>query len=171
MSRALVLNASFEPLGVVPLRRAVVLVLKGRADIVEEEAERLVRSAARSMAAPLVVRLRTMVKVPYRATLPLTRRAVLARDQSTCAYCGKHGTSQSLSIDHVIPRSRGGAHAWTNVVTACKACNHRKDDRTPAEAGLVLRFKPYAPSGHMAIVVLVGTVEEAWAPYLGVAAA
>src|SRR5436190_476279 len=111
MSGALVLNATYEPLCVVPLRRAVVLVMAEKAVLVEA-GDGLVRSAHTSMPIPSVVRLSRYVRVPYRRDVPLTRRAVLDRDTHICAYCG----SRAETIDHVRPRSRGGLHIWTNVV-------------------------------------------------------
>ena len=131
MGRALVLNASDSPLAVVPARRAVVLVLKEKAEVVLSNgmvfhSERIV------MEAPSVVRLRRYVRVPYRPHAPLTRRAVFARDAWRCQYCG----AAAENLDHVIPRSRGGLHVWENVVAACRRCNTKKEDRTPSEAGL-----------------------------------
>lgn len=167
ITRALVLNATYEPIAVVPLRRAVVLVLAGKADVVEES-EREIRSMATAIAAPIVVRLRRFVKVPYKTSVPLTRRAVFSRDGHRCAYCGK-SSSRGLTLDHVIPRAQGGRHRWENVVASCEPCNARKADRTPAQAGMTLRVKPYAPTGTGALIVLIGTIEEAWEPYLGVA--
>jgi 5-methylcytosine-specific restriction endonuclease McrA len=126
----LVLNASYEPLCIVPLRRAVVLVLAEKA-VVVEEGETLLRSERLAMNAPTVVRLSRYVRVPYRRAVPLTRRAVLARDGHRCAYC----SARADTIDHVLPRSRGGGHIWTNVVAACARCNHRKGDRLLSEMG------------------------------------
>ncbi|WP_031092038.1 HNH endonuclease, partial [Streptomyces sp. NRRL S-15] len=109
MPHVLVLNASYEPLGVVPLRRALVLVLENKA-ICLEESGAFMHSATRAVPAPSVVRLKRFVRVPYRGPVPLTRRALFARDGGRCMYCGAAATS----VDHVIPRSRGGQHAWEN---------------------------------------------------------
>lgn len=157
----LLLNASYEPLCVITVRRAVVLVLADKADIVVE-ADGHVRSARTSVPAPSVIRLRGYVRVPYRATLPLNRRNLVARDQGRCAYCGGRGDT----IDHVVPRSRGGRHEWTNVVAACQPCNGRKGDRLLAELGWRLPSAPVAPRGWSWILVGVGTTDPAWAAYL-----
>lgn len=134
MPHVLVLNASYEPLGVVPLRRALVLVLENKAVSLEESGAYL-HSATRVVPAPSVVRLKRFVRVPYRGPVPLTRRALFARDGGRCMYCGAVATS----VDHVIPRSRGGQHAWDNVVAACRRCNHVKADRHLLELGWRLR--------------------------------
>src|ERR1700742_3800690 len=118
MSGALVLNATYEPLCVVPMRRAVVLVLAEKA-VVLEAGETVMHSASASIQVPSVVRLSRYVRVPYRRDVPLTRRAVLDRDAHTCVYCGVRADT----IDHVRPRSRGGQHHWTNVVAACARGN------------------------------------------------
>jgi 5-methylcytosine-specific restriction endonuclease McrA len=139
---ALVLNATYEPLCVVPVRRAVVLVLTDKAVSVAD-GDGFLRSAEAAYAAPAVVRLTRFVRVPYRAQVALTRKAVFARDSGRCAYCGKGATT----IDHVVPRSRGGRHSWDNVVAACSRCNHLKADRTLSDLGWRLRVPPTAPSG------------------------
>lgn len=162
MARALVLNASYEPLSVVATRRAVVLVLRGRASLVVARDEMWV-SERQSVTVPSVVRLTNFVKVPYRRTVPVTRRAVFGRDSHTCQYCG--GPAESL--DHVLPRSRGGAHSWDNVVACCRACNIRKGDRLPGEAGFELRVRPQAPRQYAWIYASAGySLDPAWDPYL-----
>jgi len=162
--RTLVLNASYEPLAVVPLRRAVVLVLAEKAEVIESGGTQ-VRSENLTIDAPAVIKLRHFIRVPYKRRLPVTRRAVLQRDNHTCAYC--HGKADT--IDHVHPRVLGGRHDWRNVVAACSACNGRKGQKTLATLGWKLNFKPYEPAGTVALVVVIGTVEEAWAPYLATA--
>ena len=163
MRGTLLLNATYEPLCVVPLRRAVVLVLAEKAEIVEA-AEGRVRSSRTSLPLPSVIRLTTYVRVPFRAVLPLTRRSLLARDNARCAYCPRTADT----IDHVVPRSRGGQHVWENVVGACRACNGKKGDRLLSELGWSLRTRPVAPRGTRWLVVGIGTVDPAWAPYLDV---
>jgi 5-methylcytosine-specific restriction endonuclease McrA len=164
MRSALVLNASYEPLSVVPARRAVCLVLADKADVIEEDGTEL-HSPSITLPSPLVVRLRYMVKVPYQRRTALSRRAVFARDDYRCQYCGHTADS----IDHVLPRSRGGLHAWENVAAACRPCNLRKRDRTPDEAGMRLQRPCRAPRAAAWVVVSVARVPDAWKPYLAMA--
>ncbi len=159
--RSLVLNATYEPLGVVASRRAVVLVLDDKAELLHDTGE-AIHSEHLTVAVPSVVRLRQFVKVPYSRRAPLNRRGVFARDGHRCQYCG--GAAESL--DHVIPKSRGGPHTWDNVVAACRACNVRKRDRFLSETSMVLRRHPCAPRDLSWVTVAVGTVPEHWQPYL-----
>lgn len=161
MAEALVLNATYEPLCVVPGRRAVVLVLTAKA-VAVAGTEEVLHSARTELPVPSVVRLTRFVRVPYRATVPLTRKAVFARDGGRCVYCGAAATS----LDHVVPRSRGGEHAWDNVVSACGRCNHVKADRAVAEMGWRLRSAPVAPSGAAWRVVGARRLDPRWRPYL-----
>ncbi len=161
MSKALVLNATYEPLCVVPVRRAVVLVLKEKAEVLHA-ADRDLHSERATMPVPSVIRLTYFVKVPFRARAALNRRAVFARDGNRCQYCG----AAAENIDHVIPRSRGGQHVWENVVAACRPCNTRKEDRSVHDAGLVLRRRPAAPKEMTWVIVAVGSVHPQWEPYL-----
>ncbi|HEX5366580.1 MAG TPA: HNH endonuclease [Acidimicrobiales bacterium] len=165
MSRALVLNATFEPLGVVSDRRAVVLVLGGTAETVHAS-EAVMHAAQLAVIVPSVVRLRRFVRVPYRWTTPLNRRSVFARDGHRCQYCG----APADSIDHVVPRSRGGRHAWDNVVAACRPCNVRKRDHLLHETPMRLRHPPVEPRGTSWLTFTLGTVPETWTPYLQTAA-
>ena len=165
MSRALVLNASFEPLCVVSGRRAVVLVLDEKAEVVHASGAQ-VHSERLCLDVPSVIRLRTYVKVPYRRRAALNRRSVFARDHHRCQYCG----AKAESIDHVVPRSRGGGHEWENVVAACRPCNASKRDRLLAETSMVLRRPPTAPEHLTWVVVAVGQVPAHWQPYLGTGA-
>lgn len=162
MARALLLNASFEPLCVVPARRAVVLVLKEKAEIVHRNGAEF-RSERRSVPVPSVIRLVHFVRVPFRATAPLSRRAVFARDGHRCQYCG--GAAENL--DHVIPRSRGGPHTWENVVASCRSCNARKEDHLPTECGMVLRHAPVAPHATTSLIASAGPIDPNWHAYLG----
>ena len=164
MAKALVLNATYEPLCVVPVRRAVVLVLKEKAEVVHAT-EELLHSERAAFAAPSVIRLTYFVKVPFRARAALNRRAVFARDGHRCQYCG----AAAENIDHVVPRSRGGTHTWDNVVAACRPCNTRKEDRLLQESGLRLRRRPVAPKELTWVIVAVGSVHPHWEPYLGAA--
>jgi 5-methylcytosine-specific restriction endonuclease McrA len=159
--RALVLNASYEPLCVVSARRAVVLVLSEKAEVVHDTGDEF-HSEKLAVAVPSVIRLRYFVRVPFRRRSALNRRAVFARDGGRCQYC----SAPAESIDHVIPRSRGGAHEWENVVAACRPCNTRKSDRFLSETSMVLHRTPAAPRELTWITVAVGTVPSHWEPYL-----
>jgi len=161
MAEALVLNATYEPLCVVPGRRAVVLVLTAKA-ITVAGTDDVLHSARATLPVPAVVRLNRFVRVPYRATVPLTRKAVFARDGGHCVYCGAAATS----LDHVVPKSRGGPHTWDNVVSACGRCNHAKADRAVAEMGWRLRRPPAAPSGAAWRVVGARRLDPRWQPWL-----
>jgi 5-methylcytosine-specific restriction endonuclease McrA len=164
VARSLVLNATFEPLCVVSDRRAVVLVMKEKAEVVH--ASDVAMHAERvTVPIPSVIRLTHYVKVPFRARAALNRRAVFARDGHRCQYCG----ANAENIDHVVPRSRGGTHTWENVVAACRPCNTRKEDRFLHETGLSLRRRPLAPKELTWIIVAVGSVHPHWEPYLGAA--
>jgi len=143
-AEVLVLNASYEPLHLVSTRRAVLLLLKDKAEIIEA-ADQVIRAASAELPRPLVIRLRRYIKLPRNLSLPLTRRLVYARDQYTCQYCGGHFNASQLTMDHVLPKSRGGKKTWENIVTACRRCNQRKGNRTPAEAHMRLLRPPYRP--------------------------
>jgi 5-methylcytosine-specific restriction endonuclease McrA len=158
---ALVLNATYEPLCVVPLRRAVVLVLAEKA-VVVEAGDQVMHSERTSIAVPTVVRLSHYVRVPYRREVPLTRRGVLDRDAHLCVYCG----TKADTIDHVRPRARGGQHIWTNVVAACARCNHRKGDRLLSELGWHLASPPVQPPATVAVVMGWAKRDPSWQPYL-----
>ncbi len=166
MARSLLLNASFEPLCVVSSRRAVVLVLKEKAEIVHRNGAEM-RSERRSIPVPTVIRLVHFVRVPFRASAPLSRRAVFARDGHRCQYCG----IAAENLDHVLPRSRGGPHTWENVVASCRACNARKEARLPHECGMVLRRPPVAPHATTSLIASAGPIDPVWIKYLGPAEA
>ena len=159
MGRALVLNATDAPLAVVPARRAVVLVLKEKAEVVMSNGL-IFRSERLEIEAPSVVRLHRFVKVPFRPRAPLTRRAVFARDAWKCQYCG----AGAENLDHVIPRSRGGEHVWENVVASCRRCNAKKENRLPEDVGLHLARRPFAPSDGFRLTL--GRLEPGWEFYL-----
>lgn len=143
MRRVLLLNVTYEPLTTVGLRRAVVLVLGGKAEVVHDDAAGAVLHAATvALATPSVIRLSRYVRVPYRNRVPLTRAALMRRDNYKCAYCGR----KAETIDHVVPRSRGGRTTWENVVTACGECNLRKGNKLPRECHMHPRAKPEQPS-------------------------
>ncbi len=159
--RALLLNATREPLCVVSVQRAVTLVLRNKAVVLESDG-RLLRSEHMTLEVPQVLCLTRYVYVPYRGVVPPTRRTVLQRDRHRCAYCD--GTADT--VDHVLPRSRGGAHEWTNVVAACTRCNHRKADRLLSEIGWRLRFTPSPPRAGSAVLTAMARPHPSWSAYL-----
>jgi 5-methylcytosine-specific restriction endonuclease McrA len=161
--RVLVLNASYEPLNVCTVRRAVVLVLKEKAELVEQ-ATRTVRSESVTLPHPVVIRLVTYVSLPRdKRRRRITRRAVFARDSWTCQYCG---TGTHLTVDHVVPRSRGGKTNWENIVTSCAPCNRRKGNRMPVETGMRPRKAPRAPGPTVFIRVAAPVIPATWQQYL-----
>ncbi len=162
MSRALVLNATYEPLSVVSSRRATVLVLSDKAVTVAPSGVRF-HSEHLAVDVPSVLRLRQYVKVPFRRRAALNRRSVFARDGHRCQYCA----GPAESIDHVVPRAKGGRHEWENVVAACRDCNVRKRDRLLHETSMTLLSTPMPPRGFSWISVVVGTVPDDWQEYLG----
>ncbi len=166
-TRVLLLNATFEPLAVVTAKRAVLLMLSGKAECVQAALEGgAFRSENLSIIAPSVMRLSRYVRVPYRPSVPMTRAGVLRRDGRFCAYCGKRADT----IDHVVPRSRGGTHSWENCVAACRACNSRKADRLLSELGWTLRVPPSAPRrGHGGVLALSVEPHPTWEPWLAAA--
>jgi 5-methylcytosine-specific restriction endonuclease McrA len=137
LSKVLLLNSSYEPLHICSWKRAIILLIKGKAETVERNGKKL----SGGWHLPLVIRLLYYVKIPHK-DIPLTRRNVMHRDNYTCQYCGK---KNDLTIDHVIPRSRGGKDVWDNVVVACLRCNVSKGSRTPKEAEMDLKSKPCRP--------------------------
>ncbi len=158
----LILNQDYRPIGVSSVQRAVTLVLLEKAELVTEKPTRQIRASDFVFPYPSIIRLRKYVSVPYRNVI-LSRKNVLRRDGFRCQYCG---ATHRLTIDHVLPRSRGGQDLWENLVAACMPCNNRKGNRTPEEAGLLLRNKPFRPSHVLFIRDFVGQLEEEWKPFL-----
>jgi 5-methylcytosine-specific restriction endonuclease McrA len=168
LGQVLVLNASYEPLNVCSVRRAHVLVWKGKAEVIESHDQPL-RSASGSFVWPHVIRLLQYVRVPQAVKRRISRRALFARDGWRCVYCGTSGGR--LTLDHVIPRSRGGESTWENVVTACATCNLEKGDRLLEEAGMELHGAPKAPAPVLFIHLAASRIPDAWLQYLpGIAA-
>lgn len=154
--KTLVLNASYEPLGVIATRRAVLLVLSGKASTIAGSGAKL-HSRSLVLDAPSVVLLNQFIKVPHRR-IPLTRKSALERYGHVCAYCGKYGDT----LDHVIPRARGGTHTWDNVVIACFRCNNVKSDRLLAELGWKLPFELKEPHLNMASLISMRWNDPNW---------
>ncbi len=163
------LNASFEPLTIVPHRRAVRLVMDRKAEILETDGERAFRSERRSLPCPTVIRLVRYVHVPRRFRRQVTNTFLFARDDYCCQYCGRHRSElrgrQFLTRDHVLPLSRGGRNTWENVVTSCSVCNNRKGNRLPAEAGMKVLGEPGEPN-HVHLVWAVRSVTPVQAKYI-----
>lgn len=165
MSQVLVLNATYEPLNVISVRRAVLLLLKEKAEIVEAAGAWL-HSQQVALPVPLVIRLVCYVRIPRHFSLPLSRRTVLARDHYTCQYCGERLPKAVLTMDHVQPRSKGGETCWENVVAACASCNRRKGGRTPEEARMPLLREPRRPR-YLALTLLEeASAPQAWNKYM-----
>ncbi|MCZ2402603.1 HNH endonuclease [Paenarthrobacter sp. Z7-10] len=159
--RTLVLNAGYEPLAVVTFRRALVLVLTGKASVIAEGDDPVV-GPTEILARPSVILLNRYIRLPYNEPLPASRRGVLRRDDHRCGYCGK----TAATVDHVQPKSRGGGDSWENMVACCLRCNNIKGDRTPAEMGWKLRVPLHPPrSGHWQIKELDSPTPE-WDVFL-----
>jgi len=169
MARVLVLNATYEPINVCTLRRAAVLLLKEKAELLEQRKGAALHSERMTMERPDVIRLVNYVRIPREAhRRKITRRAVLARDAWTCQYCGS--TKSGLTVDHVIPRSRGGLSVWENIVAACAPCNRRKGNRLPREIQMHPAKTPKAPPPTVFIQVASPKIPAAWEQYLPQAA-
>ena len=158
----LVLNLNYVPVNVCSVRRAIVMVDKGKAELLEQH-EGSLHTVSGEIEAPAIIRLVYLVKRPF---LPrkLSKKEVFLRDRFTCQYCGKK--AQDLTLDHVIPRRQNGAHTWENVVTACNRCNLRKAGHTPAEAKMKLRTVPRAPDPNPYLILQNRTILEVWKPYI-----
>jgi len=166
--RVLVLNASYEPINVCTVRRATVLFLKQRAEILEEGGWRL-HAESLTIPRPVVIRLVTYVRIPRDAhSRKITRRAIFARDRWTCQYCGRE--RGKLTVDHVIPRSKGGSSAWDNIVTSCAPCNRRKGDRLPRQAEMHPLTHPSPPGPTIFVHVAASAIPPVWEQYLPLAA-
>jgi 5-methylcytosine-specific restriction endonuclease McrA len=163
VQQVLVLNASYEPLNVTTVRRAHVLVFKGKAEVIEKLDEPL-RSATDTYPRPHVIRLVQYVRVPQALQRKISRRALFARDGWRCMYCGS--ANGRLTLDHVVPRSRGGSSVWENVVTSCAPCNMRKGNRLLEEASMSLRVKPRPPAPVLFIHLATPRIPNGWEPYL-----
>ena len=169
MQQVLVLNASYEPLNVCSVRRAYVLVYKGKAEMIEALEHQPLRTATSTYQRPHVIRLVAYVHVPRAAQRKISRRALFARDGWRCVYCGTSGGR--LTLDHVVPRSRGGDSVWENVVTSCAPCNLRKGNRLPHEVHMVLPDRPRPPAPVLFIRLAAPKIPPSWQQYLGTSTA
>ena len=155
MNKVLVLNSDYTPLNVTDLRRGFILVSKGKAEIVKEDVKKIVTTIG-EFVRPLIIRLVNYVRF-RRGSIKVGRQRIFKRDKYECGYCG---SKKNLTIDHIIPRSKGGDNSWNNLITCCNRCNNEKDDKTPEEAGMKLRFKPYEPTIFSAVIS--DDVETIW---------
>ncbi len=162
-SRVLVLNQNYEPMSVCSARRAIIMQLLGKVEVVETYDGIRVHSISRAFPLPSVVRLGAYIKVPYKKIL-LTRKNIVKRDRHTCQYCGDR--EGSMTVDHITPKSFGGADTWENMVCACERCNNKKGDRLPAVAGMKLLRQPRRPSHITFIQSFIGISDDRWRPYL-----
>ncbi len=158
----LVLNQDFTPLALCHVNRAFLLIFNAKAELVSESKSRVLRSISQSYAYPSVIKLNRYVNLPYRSVI-LNRHNIFKRDQNKCQYCGQ---IQDLTLDHLIPRSRGGKSIWTNLVTACLSCNAKKGDKLISETDLILYKKPIKPSFIMFLKNLNHQKQNEWAPFL-----
>jgi 5-methylcytosine-specific restriction endonuclease McrA len=145
MQTVIVLNASYEFLGLVSWQRAMTMLFSGKVEIVKES-QRIVRTVSRTFRIPAVIRLIKFIRQIYRREVPFSRKNILVRDQFVCQYCGREFSSADLTIDHVIPKVQGGSNEWTNVVACCRACNIKKGGQTPRQAVMQLQRKPFKPT-------------------------
>ncbi|MDF1521493.1 MAG: HNH endonuclease [Trueperaceae bacterium] len=163
-ARVLILNASYEPLHVCSVKRAITLLMHDLAERVQD-GDRVLRSPSAVVPVPSVIRLRRYVRRPHRQRVAFNRKNVFRRDDHTCQYCGVR--SHDLTLDHVQPRSRGGPTTWENVVACCRRCNATKRDRTPVEAGMALRRRPSAPAFLFSSAYgVLPDLDPAWEAYL-----
>lgn len=164
-SAVLVLNQNYEPLNICNAKRAIVLVINGKAEVLELN-HREIHTATSAFHCPSVIRLVYLIRRPI-PVVKLSRREVFLRDNYTCQYCGTQ--TKDLTLDHVVPKHRGGTHTWENLVSACKACNHRKGGKTLEESRMILRRKPHIPkvSPYYAVYRRVESEpDEAWAKFI-----
>ncbi len=158
----LVLNQDYQAIGVCSVERAFVLTLLKKAEMLSDNPKRQLRSITGDFRFPSIIRLYRYVHIPYKK-VNLSRHNIFKRDRNRCVYCG---TKDSLTIDHVVPRSLGGRDSWDNLVTACQKCNAKKGSMTPEEAGMAMRHQPFRPSFVMFLSNFAGEVREDWKPYL-----
>lgn len=161
-TEVLVLNQDYQPISVCSVQRSVKLLFLQKAELLHDDPEKVIRTVDDEYSYPSVIRLRRYIRLPY-AKIVLSRRNIMKRDRNTCQYCGSRS---DLTLDHVMPKSRGGADSWENLVTACNSCNVKKGNRTPDEASMPLHSKPYRPIHITFFQNLIGTVQEHWKPYL-----
>ena len=161
-SNVLVLNQDYQPLSVCNVRKSLMLIFLDKAELLHDYPGRKIRSVRMDFDFPSVIRLRTYARIPFK-NIVLTRKNIIKRDSHKCQYCGK---SSDLTIDHIIPRSRGGKDTWENLVAACDRCNHKKGNRTPKEANMPLLRDPFRPNHIIFLREYMGRIQDPWKPYL-----
>lgn len=161
-ANVLVLNQDYQPLSVCSVQRSVKLIFLDKAELLHDYPDRTICTVTEEYSYPSVIRLRRYINIPYNKIV-LSRRNIMKRDGNRCQYCG---SSRNLTIDHVLPRSRGGRDTWENLVTACDSCNVEKGNRTPEEAQMPLRRKPFRPVHITFLQSILGRVQDEWKPYL-----
>lgn len=159
----LVLNQNYEPLSVCTVKRAIIMVILDRAEIIETLDGKMVRSITTSIAVPSVVRLGAFIKVPHKRIM-LSRKNIIKRDGGTCRYCGYK--KSDMTVDHIVPKHLGGKDTWENLVAACAECNNKKGQRTPDQAGMKLLRKPRRPNHITFIKQFIGVKDTSWKRYL-----
>ena len=158
----LVLNQNYQAIGICSVERAFILIILQKAEMLTEVPTRSLRTISRDYKFPSIIRLHRYVSIPYKR-VNLSRHNIFKRDQLKCVYCG---STDHLTIDHVVPKSMGGRDTWDNLVTACQRCNAEKGSKTPEEAGMEMEHKPFRPSFVMFLSNFAGNVREDWKPYL-----
>lgn len=161
--KVLILNQNYEPLSVCNVQKAIILLWLGKAEMVAARPDLAIHTISTAYPYPSVVRLALYIHMPYKR-VELTRKNILRRDNHRCVYCGK--TTPPLTVDHIMPKSRSGGESWENLVCACVRCNNRKGNRTPEEANMKLRVKPFRPNHVTFIRHVVGTIDREWEPFL-----
>lgn len=160
--KVLVLNQDYSALSICSVPKAFLLVYLSKAELVAESEALFLRTVDKEFPMPTVIRLHRYVHLPYKGVM-LTRQNIFRRDGHSCQYCG---TTDDLTLDHVIPKSRGGKTNWDNLLTACKRCNSRKGDFTPEEANMRMRHKPFKPSFIVFLREFSGVLDDSWMPFL-----
>ena len=161
--KVLVLNQNYEAMSICNIQRAVILLYLGKAELIASKNSKTINSVSRRIPFPTIVRLLVYIRVPYKKIV-LSRKNILRRDLYKCQYCNKSDTS--LTIDHIVPKSKGGDDSWENLTTACVACNNKKGDRSPEEADMTLRRKPTKPSHITFMKHFIGKIDDEWKPFL-----
>lgn len=162
MEKVLVLNGDYTPLNVTSTRRGFNLVFKGKAEIIHSDEDNPLRSEVKDYKRPTIIRLLRYIYLPFKK-VKLNRHSVYRRDNHKCIYCG---SPNNLTLDHVLPKSRGGKNTWKNLVACCFNCNTEKGDKTPEEAGMTMTHKPYVPTYMEFIERMCGKINEEWKSYL-----